>query len=178
MIRQATTQDASRIAEIHVSSWRATYLGMVSDDYLAALDVKEREEVWKELCSGESAPVYVACEAEQIAGFCHISASRDPGAEGAAEITCIYVDPRSLRKGHGRQLISAALSFASIQDFGEVTLWVLSENHAARQFYQAMGFHPDGATKNWGRLIEVRYRIGVNSDFHSRREWPSDLRVS
>jgi len=160
MIRQATIEDAPRIAEIHVASWRATYRGIVPDSWLASLSVREREVIWKEFCSNEGAPVYVACEGEHIVGFCHIAASRDPCAERTAEITSIYIDPGSLRNGHGRLLLSEALSFACTQGFREVTLWVLMENRVARQFYEAMGLHPDGATKTEGRLRlnEVRYR--------------------
>ena len=158
MIRQATIHDAPRIAEIHVASWRATYRGLVPDMWLASLSVSEREVVWKEFCSNEGGPVYVACDGEQIFGFCHIAASRDLAAERTAEITSIYIDPGSLRNGHGRLLFSEALSYACTQGFREVTLWVLMENQVARQFYEAMGLHPDGATKTEGRLSEVRYR--------------------
>lgn len=162
MIRQATINDAPRIAEIHVDSWRVTYRGIVPDDYLAALDVNKREEAWKERSSNESAPVYVACNADRIIGFCHISASRDTGTEGTSEITSIYIDPANLRNGYGRELFSAAFTFAIRQGYRDVTLWVLIENKVARQFYQAMGFFPDGATKTEDRpgfqFNEIRYR--------------------
>lgn len=168
MIRKATIDDAPRIAEIHVTSWKATYRGIVPDDYLETLDVNRRKEVWRELCSNERSPVYVAGHADRILGFCHISASRDSNCEGSAEITSIYVDPSNLRRGWGRQLFSAACSFATGQGFGDVTLWVLAENTNARRFYRAMGFFPDGATKTQDRpgfqLNEIRYRRVLTGD--------------
>lgn len=166
MIRQATIEDAPRIAEIHVDSWRSTYRGIVPDDFLAALDVKKREEAWKKLCSNERSPVYVACHANRIIGFCHVSASGDRDAEATAEINSIYMDPAHIRHGYGSKLLAAALSFALEQGCTVVTLWVLNENTIAKEFYRVMGFQPDGATKTEGRQFkfnEVRYRINLSN---------------
>src|SRR5690625_5278888 len=46
-IRAAGQPDARDIAKVQVDSWRTTYKGIVSDDYLSALDYKKREEVWE-----------------------------------------------------------------------------------------------------------------------------------
>lgn len=35
--RQATSQDAKRIAKVHVDSWRTTYQGIIPDSYLDGL---------------------------------------------------------------------------------------------------------------------------------------------
>jgi hypothetical protein len=53
----------------------------------------------------------------------------------------------------------AGLSAAGVS---VATLWVLGSNEGARRFYDALGWAPDGATKDDDRegftLHEVRYR--------------------
>jgi hypothetical protein len=43
----ATPDDARAVAEVHVSSWRAGYQGLVLDGYLARMSVDKREEMWR-----------------------------------------------------------------------------------------------------------------------------------
>src|SRR5262247_626567 len=47
-IREAQMQDSAAIAKVHVDSWRTTYKGIVSDDYLSAMSYTEREQRWQE----------------------------------------------------------------------------------------------------------------------------------
>jgi ribosomal protein S18 acetylase RimI-like enzyme len=49
------------------------------------------------------------------------------------------------------------------QGYLEVVLWVLRDNHDAREFYERFGFALDGACKHLERLQVdgVRYRIRV-----------------
>lgn len=151
MIRLATPEDARRIAEIQVAAWQAAYGGMMPGEYLEGLRVEPREEVWRGACGLEGAPLWVRmleAEAElDVAGFCHVVPSRDEDGQGAAEVTSIYLRPDHWRRGLGRELLAAALAFAAEQGFARVTLWVLVENLAARQFYEALGFRPDGRLK-------------------------------
>jgi GNAT superfamily N-acetyltransferase len=139
MIRIATPEDAERIAEIQVESWRAAYRGILPGEYLDGLDVSKRTQLWKKFSGDMQAPLLVAEESDQIIGFCHLIRSRDPDAERAAEIAAIYLDPMHWRKGYGRKLCSTALSFSADQGFERVTLWVLEDNSPARRFYETMG---------------------------------------
>lgn len=165
MIRLATTEDARRIAEIQVAAWRAAYGGMMPGEYLEGLQVEPREEVWRGTCGREGAPLWVRMletEAEmEVAGFCHLMPSRDEDGQGAAEVTSIYLRPDYWRRGLARELLAAAMAFAAERGFARVTLWVLVENLAARQFYEVLGFRPDGSLKQEQRegffLNEMRY---------------------
>ena len=78
------------------------------------------------------------------------------------ELAAIYLLPGSWGKGLGRELMTAGLSALSEAAFDEATLWVLDTNSRARRFYEAAGWHADGAGKqDDGRgfvLNEVRYR--------------------
>jgi hypothetical protein len=50
-IREATMADVAAIARVHVESWRATYKGILPDDYLANLTYEQREPLWREILS-------------------------------------------------------------------------------------------------------------------------------
>ncbi|WP_223285147.1 hypothetical protein [Paenibacillus sp. PL91] len=45
-IRQASIEDVPGIAQVHVASWKSTYRGMISDDYLNNLSVEKRINNW------------------------------------------------------------------------------------------------------------------------------------
>lgn len=147
VIRLATPEDVLRIAEIHVTSWRSAYRGILPQKLLESLTVKSRESLWLGLCGKEAAPVFVVEEENNVLGFCHVCRSRDTDLTNTAEITCIYVSPGKERQGLGRQLMGTAEGFAKVKGYSAISLWVLVENLQSRQFYEVLGFHPDGATK-------------------------------
>ncbi len=166
MIRNATIEDAFRIAEIQVSSWKVAYRDIIPESYLQGLRAEQRERTWRRFVDDDHSPLLVThCDGE-ITGFCHISPSRDSDTHNAAEIIAIYIDPLHWRKGMGRALCSSALSFAYDHGFSLVTLWTLSKNHSAQHFYEALGFQADGASKSEAMagfvLDEVRYRFRIS----------------
>ena len=162
MIRRAVSEDAEKIARIHVSSWQAAYDGMIPAEYLSGLSVERRQALWSQIICDANDPVLVSLEGDRIVGFCHVTSSRDEHSDGCAEITAIYVDPSFWRRGHGQALCGAAISYAAEKAFAEITLWVLTENQRARHFYEEMGFLDDACSKSMERpgfvLEEVRYR--------------------
>lgn len=166
VIRNSTIDDASRIAEIQVDSWRAAYQGLIPDSYLQRLRAEQRVQTWRRFVGDPDSPLLVATQGDEVIGFCHVSPSRNGDSQNAPEIVAIYVDPSCWRKGVGQALCQSALSFAQERGFGIVTLWTLSGNHAAQRFYEAMGFHSDGVSKietmPGFQMDEVRYSIDVN----------------
>jgi ribosomal protein S18 acetylase RimI-like enzyme len=166
-IREANASDAHRIAQIHVASWRAAYRGQMPDVVLDNLDVEKRAAFWREHLSRQRIGTFLAEFEGKIIGFCDLIRSRDQDSDPqiVAEIAAIYIDPDYWRRGTGRALCFRALEAARFQHFTEVTLWVLASNIAARNFYQAMRFHHDEATKSESfadRILhEVRYRIVI-----------------
>jgi ribosomal protein S18 acetylase RimI-like enzyme len=64
-------------------------------------------------------------------------------AQDWAEITELYVQPASRRRGVGKALTDAALAHARRHGCTEVHLLVDPQNTPALSFYQAAGFHRD-----------------------------------
>lgn len=167
-VRQATTADAQRIAQIHIDTWRAAYRGQMPDAILDALDVNWRATFWNHRLVTQPQGVWVAESENEIIGFCDFIPSRDADSnpKQTGEIAAIYVQLESWRKGAGVALCRRALEEARLQSYTAVTLWVLSSNTAARKFYEAMGFCLDGAAKvdqslEHHELHEVRYQISL-----------------
>ena len=51
IIRDAELRDARGIAEVHVRSWQAAYVGIIVDEELAELSVDQREQFWMQILS-------------------------------------------------------------------------------------------------------------------------------
>ena len=166
-VRQATIADARTIAQIHVETWRAAYRGRMPDVVLDSLDMEKRAAFWKNYLACQSHGTLVAELNQNIVGFCDLIPSRDQDSNPhiIAEIVAIYVHPNHWRQGAGRALCHRTLAAARHGNFSAVTLWVLASNMAARNFYQAMGFQLDSATKSEPmanyEIHEVRYRTSI-----------------
>ena len=165
-VRDAQLQDAPEIARVHILSWRAAYRGLIPDSILEDLDIQERTLRWNKLLSRPDEWIFVAVDQESLVGFCSLAPARD-GEEDpkvVAEIVAIYVDPEKWGQGFGKALSEAVLQRARKGGFQELILWVLRENHRARDFYDRLGFHVDGAGDAKGFapglvIPQVRYRL-------------------
>ena len=161
-IRPATTADAASVARIHVSAWRTTYRGLMAEDVLANLDEAKREQRWRAVVETSPGQLFVLEGEDGVLGFYHIAPARDADLGGqVGEITALYLVSAAQGHGHGRALCNHALGQLRRQGYDEAILWVLRDNHAARVFYERLGFAADGAQKHLERLqvAGVRYRI-------------------
>ena len=167
LVRPARVGDEPDIARVHVASWQDTYRGHMPADYLAALDVGQRTEAWRQRLPAarrSRGDLLVAVSGPDIVGFAHFGPSRDrdadPGRTG--EIGAIYLQPESIGEGIGRLLMERAVAGLAGLGYMDATLWVLDGNTRARRFYERAGWTPDGAAKtdhSWGFPIpEVRHR--------------------
>src|SRR5215471_14604966 len=107
LIREASPTDAAAIALVHVDSWRTTYAGIVSADYLANLSYARREQFWCDILSTPtpSGCVYVAAqETGGIVGFASGGPERSGNALYRGELCAIYLFASYQRQGLGRRL--------------------------------------------------------------------------
>ncbi|WP_083573597.1 hypothetical protein [Rossellomorea aquimaris] len=88
-IRKAVRKDAEGIANVHINSWKTTYKGIVSGDYLDALNVEERRERWEGILAGPHQTYVCVLHTGRIAGFVSIGRERDKLYDG--ELYAIYL---------------------------------------------------------------------------------------
>lgn len=179
-IRDADAGDASRIAGLHVRSWRAAYAPFVPAAYLESLDQDAHRLSYWQPAFAHVEPgwrAWVAFWAGIPAGFASV-APRRPDAlptkevpEGLGWLEHIHLAPELRGRGVGRPLFAHALAALRADGFTEAVLWVYRDNTPARRFYERAGWAPDGTeavkqfrwTGSDGRpatadLTMVRYR--------------------
>jgi ribosomal protein S18 acetylase RimI-like enzyme len=170
-IRPARVEDAARIAEIHVETWRAAYRGLMSETILDNLSVPKRKEFWEQRIRSNQTAILVAVDDDGVVGWIVYGGSRDADATPAvAEVYGLYVAHAAWRRGAGRLLWEEARRFIDRGDVEAVTLWVLEGNERARRFYEAVGFELDeGQSKLFEREDTVLPRSGTALAFVERR---------
>jgi len=169
IIRPAELGDAPTIAELHVAAWRAAYSDLMPRVYLEGLTVATRTATWQRWLREPGPATTVVCEQERrIVGFCVYGPSRDNDvpSDTTGELVAINVHPRYWHQGCGTALCRHVLREAETTAWQSLTLWVLKQNVAAREFYSRLGFVPDGTERSNTQLIgtpldELRYRIAV-----------------
>ena len=80
VLRQAGADDADAIAHLHTESWRRTYRGMMSDDFLDHRANDNRRLTWRERLDAPppNQHVRVAVAPTAIVGFICAFADHDP----------------------------------------------------------------------------------------------------
>ncbi len=143
-VRPATMQDIPQIARVHVDSWRSTYSGVLSDDFLVAMsyeDFEARWHSWLEDEVGAHGIFYVAeLPAGNIVGFASGGPRQEessyPDYEG--ELYTAYLLRQHQRRGLGRRLLQAVARRLLDDDKRSILAWVLADN-PSRAFYEAIG---------------------------------------
>jgi ribosomal protein S18 acetylase RimI-like enzyme len=170
MVRKAILNDAHAIAHVHVSSWRTTYRGVLSDEFLGSLSETNYEERWKRVIADGASKAYVAEDGGNVVGFASGGRERagEEGYEG--ELYAIYLLEASQRRGFGRELVRAAVEGLRELGLNDMIIWVLRDNQPARAFYERLGgayvrsqpitigpTTTEEVSYGWRRLDDVRY---------------------
>jgi ribosomal protein S18 acetylase RimI-like enzyme len=161
-LREARPEDAESIALLHTDSWRRTYRGMMSDEFLDGGALTNRRQVWRERLNGANGKQFV-CVAEHdggIGGFICAFADGDPS--WGSYIDNLHVAQRLHRRGVGRALMASAGEWlCRVQPDRGVFLWVMEANAAAREFYHRLGARNAGTVQledpSGGRAPNCRY---------------------
>ena len=163
MIREACVNDSSRIAEIHVFSWRFAYKEFISMDFLInEMTVKKRDEYFQKDLSEENKNIktYVYEESNIIKGFMTIGECRDDDKNiETFELCGIYIDPLFQRQYIGKKFVKYCEEEALKKSKKEIILWVFEKNNESIKFYRKMGYEIDGKTKEMQKFNENAIRM-------------------
>lgn len=141
-IRPATVDDAADIARIHVESWRTAYADIYDEHVLAAFPVETREREWQGTLADESRTgfEFVAEDTQgKVFGFISAGPERSGDPDFAGHVYAIHVLPEHKGLGIGRSLMSTAAEQLVDHGIESLLVWVLTENHPARNFYEKLG---------------------------------------
>ncbi|MDA1477311.1 GNAT family N-acetyltransferase [Bacillus changyiensis] len=141
LIRKAKASDADSIANVHVESWKTTYQGVLPDDTLSRLSVKNQAELWRTSLSDSQHEdiVYVAEETDgKMIGFASGGPNRDPLSKYKGEVSALYLLLQYQRKGIGSQLMKAIVEELVKKNIKSLMVWVLAGNPSIN-FYKKLG---------------------------------------
>lgn len=147
-IRAATVEDAPALAQVHVTSWRETYRGLVPDDYLASLSVAERTERWRGRLSGADPGAFTLVAEDnngRIVGFATGGPERGGDPVYTGELYAIYLLQAAQRAGLGRRLVQAVVERLLARGHTAMLVWTLAAN-PSRGFYERLGGQPIRST--------------------------------
>jgi L-amino acid N-acyltransferase YncA len=158
-IVDAQRTDAEAIASLHADSWRATYRGILPDEYLSREVDEDRLTYWRAaLANGSYAIVRLLRDGEVPAGFTGLRKGRDDGYDFTLEH--IHVAAACNGTGLGRLLMADAARQVQAAGGARLCLWVFDANAVAIRFYAALGGVADGQgidTFAGGRAPDTRF---------------------
>jgi ribosomal protein S18 acetylase RimI-like enzyme len=140
LLRDATVADAEHIAQLHTTSWRRTYRGMMSDAFLDGGALENRRQVWHQRLTASRTDQYVrvAEDASTLVGFICAFAGEDP--VWGSYIDNLHVAYAYHRGGVGRALMREVGQWlCGVRPDEGVYLYVMEANAQARTFYERLG---------------------------------------
>lgn len=156
-VREAVPQDAEALARLHLTTWRQTYAGVLSDAFLQGLPLGPRLDLWhRVLAPGSPARTWVLedrvpCQdpgpdrrhepgEEPATRVCGFASTRAGGPQDPRELELwgIYLLADRQRQGLGQRLWDRAVGDRPC------FLWVAEQNQAAVAFYRRNRMEPDG----------------------------------
>ncbi len=152
---------AEKIAKVHIDTWKNAYKGIISDEYLQSLSVKQRVQKYKfrkNLAEGQQ--FFALKLKREIIGLLFLIVNAGGDGKNKGEISAIYLSPAHWDKGYGSQMMEYAVDYFAKQNCDEIFIWVLEQNMRAINFYKKFGFTFDGNQKTivlGKKLKEVRY---------------------
>ena len=145
MIRPATPQDASRIAEIIITNFRVNFYPFFHNDefYFSELNVVDMAAEYTE-GSEELLNTFVYDDNGVVKGIIRVNGT---------EVVKLYVEPQFQSSGIGAELLGFA-----VEKFGADRLWALEYNERGIAFYRRHGFELTGEKMiedEWVPLVKL-----------------------
>lgn len=163
-ITRASLQDAATLGTIHAQGWHAAYKGIATDAFLADFTPQRRTAYFERKLLTTQNEHYLLHWADEPVGMMAIGPAGDGDATGVrcGEIHALYILPEHHGKGIGKAAMNFAITRMHALGFGDIVLYVISDNARARRFYDRAGFVPDSDESpfDMGRpVLERRYRL-------------------
>ena len=156
VVRRAVAADAATIADIHCRSRRATYRGLLPDDYLDRRLPAEIGPFWEarlhELDAGAGAALIAERDGSAIAFVC----LEVPDAGGSVLVDNLHARPERKGEGAGSALLDAAEAWARARGAGRMHLLVVEGNEAAMGFYESRGWVRGARLHDTGHGMDAR----------------------
>ena len=164
-ISPAGPGDAAALGQVHVTSWRESYSGLLPQIALDRMSAAVHARRFRrELMVAQKGQVTLIAEGPHgaigyAAGALLGGGGHDRGAD--AEVFTLYVLREAQGVGVGRALLKSTARVLRAEGAKSLMLFVLTRNEPARRFYERLGgeAYAEVATQGWGPgLTETAYR--------------------
>jgi len=154
-IRNARSQDATAIADVHQAAWTGAYAGIIPHNALNKMLARRGREWWASAISRQ-AGILVIELGDEVVGYATIGRNRTSQIAADGEIYELYVMPEYQGVGLGSQLFEAAKSMLANHGMKGVVVWALEDNANACDFYYGKGGRDiaEGTESFDGRVIK------------------------
>jgi 2,3-bisphosphoglycerate-dependent phosphoglycerate mutase len=147
-VREARSADVAAIADLSLRSRRIARRGVYTDDYLAAMTIRDAEAAALGCLQREGWRTWVA----ELNGAVAAYATTGPWGEDltgrTAEIDDLYVAPEHFRQGIGSYVLRHVERQVVAQGQEAIVLWVRDGDRGVEAFYSAQGFRSQEQTKD------------------------------
>ena len=140
-IQEANLKHAQGLANVHIKTWRHSYKGIIDQDYLDSLNLKQREERWTNILQtpNRKSQIYVTLNSkDQVIGFYSIGESREKEHNFTHELMAIYILPEYQGRGLGRFMFEDIKQKLHALNAKSLCVVVLKEGPAVA-YYKKMG---------------------------------------
>ncbi len=137
-IRRAKANDAGAVADVHDEAWRMAYRGIIPGTELEKL-INRRGPAWWENAIRKGSRIALFQFSDKIAGYANYGRNRTRSLYYDGEIYELYLRPEFQGLGFGRRLFTAVRRDLAQNAIKSLTVWVLSGNEKAVEFYHALG---------------------------------------
>lgn len=160
MVREASIEDAEKIAFVHVGSWKTTYNGIIAESYLSNLTVENRTKnwIWTFENRAEHEKVFVAEDGEgKVVGFSSGGQNRNKEFIHDSELYAIYLLRECQGLGIGKKLFNSVVESVKNNGYTSMMLWVLKDNPSLGFYISQGGQHigQKNITIGTDNLVEV-----------------------
>ncbi|TKJ19576.1 MAG: GNAT family N-acetyltransferase [Promethearchaeota archaeon Loki_b32] len=146
--RKANISDLSGIVKVNVDTWKTTYQGIISEEFLQNLSYEDKEANWRQRLEKptQGAIIYVAeKDSKEIVGFtlatlekCNPIIALLQVERYNGELCAIYVLEEFQHKKVGTELVQLVVNHFKLNNIHSMITWVLKEN-PSRRFYEKLG---------------------------------------
>ena len=159
-VRAARPHDLDEIADLFLACWRTAYRDVLPKRVVGMYDPASARALWLvPLSDPSSQRTVLVAETAALRVVGVIAVGHDPDDPSMGHIFSLYVHPGSQGRGIGALLVSEAVERFHTECLLSVTLWVFEANAAARDFYERLGWQPDGATRVEPEYGELELRL-------------------
>lgn len=161
-IRPADPDDLMDIASVLVTTWRATFRGIISDAYLDAMTVEKQAiaHARRMRVPGSFLTVAVDLSDNRVIGFANYGRARGMPPAFDRELYELYILPEHHSAGIGSALVRTVAAHCQEMGASSLFAWVLADN-PNRAFYERVGARAVGEGRvgvGGERLVQVAYR--------------------